>query len=62
MHPFICYLAVKQRQDEAREIDETVRGRGWRATVLGTRRARRERSLAAAAAYRARAAAPGYGL
>jgi hypothetical protein len=59
MHPFISYLAVQQRRDEARRLESAARGRDRRTTAPGTRWARRERSLAAARAYRARV---GYGL
>ena len=62
MHPLICYMVVKQRQDEFREVEGAVRGRGRRMSAWATRRARRARTLDAAGAYRTRAAAPGCGL
>ena len=59
MHPLICYMAVKQRQDEFREVQGAVRGRGRRTSAWATRRAGRARILAAAGAYGTSAAAPG---
>ncbi len=61
MHPLICYMVVKHRLDELREVEGAARGRGRRTSAWATRRARRARILAAAGAHGTSAAAPGCG-